>query len=240
MRFSSSAAFAIAFLVASPLAAKASSLQVSPISLQVSAPGAATSFELANEGPAPISAQIRVYRWTQQGGGELLTPTDAVAASPPSATLAPNARYTIRVIRLDPAPVEGEESYRVVVDELPDAARARNGAIAIVVRYSLPLFFTAPAASAPQLSWRAQKQSKHVALIATNEGDRHLRLSSMKAKDGAAGVAGFGEGLAGYVLGHASMRFLSKAQTNGFMGGAATVKADSDLGQVNAVAPITK
>jgi len=218
--------------------ADAASLQVTPVSLQVPAPGATTTLQLTNESALPLSAQIRVFRWTQQNGVENLEPTATVAASPPAATLAPRQKYTIRVIRLDPAPVEGEESYRVVVDELPDPDQARNGAINMVLRYSIPLFFTAPGARPPRVAWTAGRQNGRLSLLAANEGDRHLRISNLKVRDGGGATVSFGPGLAGYVLGQSSNRFISKSQTKGFGSGSATVKADSDLGHVDAVAPI--
>jgi len=218
----------------------AAALQVTPVSLQVPAPGATATMQLTNEGEFPLAAQIRVFRWTQENGAERLEPTATVAASPPAANLAPGAKYTIRVIRLDPTPVLGEENYRVVVDELPDPGHVRHGTINIVLRYSIPLFFTSPGAAPPHVAWSAGKQYNRLALFASNEGDRHLRVSNLKVRDKGGATVNFGEGLAGYVLGRSSNRFLSKSQTKGFGSGSATIKADSDLGHFDASAPINK
>lgn len=218
----------------------AASLQVTPVGLQVTAPGGATSMQLTNEGALPLSAQLRVFRWRQQDGAEILEPTDAVVASPPAVTLAPRAQYTVRVIRLDATPITTEESFRVIVDELPNEERMQNGAINMVLRYSIPLFFTAPSAAAPRINWSVAKQNGRLAVLATNDGDRHLRISAMKVRDHAGPVVSFGDGLAGYVLGQSTMRFLSKNKTSGFSSGSATVKADSDLGRVDAAAAIRK
>lgn len=225
-------------MAASP--AIAASLQVTPVSLQVPAPGATATLELTNEGKQPISAQIRVYSWTQKDGAERLEPTATVAASPPAAELAPGQRYTIRLVRLDSAPVAGEEAYRVVIDELPDQVQTRNGAINMVLRYSIPLFFFAPDASPPRVAWSAGKQNNRLSVLAANEGDRHLRISNMKLRDGAGTMVSFGPGLAGYVLGRSSNRFISKGATKGFASGSAKVIADSDLGHVDAPASIGK
>ncbi|HXY58437.1 MAG TPA: molecular chaperone [Methylocystis sp.] len=231
---------AIVASLTSPASSLGASLQVAPVSLQVIAPGANTSLQLTNEGEQPISAQIRVFRWSQAEGAEELAPSDAVVVSPPAVTLTPHQQYTVRVIRLDQTPISAEETYRVIVDELPDAARMQNGAVTMTLRYSIPLFFTAPAAAPPHLSWGVESQKNQVTVVAKNDGDRRLRLSAMKLRDKSGAVASFGDGLVGYVLGHSSMRFVSRGKSGGFGAGSVSIKADSDLGRLDAVAPITK
>ena len=56
---------------------RAATLQVEPVLIDVTAPGAASTITLRNEAAAPINVQIRVYRWSQVDGKEMeLTPTE--------------------------------------------------------------------------------------------------------------------------------------------------------------------
>src|SRR5690242_1985763 len=104
-----------AFLLAGAYApAQAGSLQVEPVLLDVLAPGAASTITLHNAGPTPIHAQVRVFRWSLVNGEEKLEPTDDVVASPPSVTLAPDAKNIARIVRVAKTPVVGEESYRLL------------------------------------------------------------------------------------------------------------------------------
>src|SRR6266481_5415488 len=105
---------------------RGASLQVVPVSIEVPAPGATATLKLRNEGPAPINAQIRVFRWSQANGEEKLEPTDDVVASPPMASLAPKADYVVRLVRVTKRPLSEGESYRLLVDELPDAKTPRT------------------------------------------------------------------------------------------------------------------
>ena len=105
---------------------QAGTLQVEPVIVDVTAPGGASTVTLRNEGAAPIEAQIRVFRWSLVDGQEKLEPTDDVVASPPSATLTPKGLYIVRVVRVSKKPMVGEESYRLLVDQLPDEERARH------------------------------------------------------------------------------------------------------------------
>ncbi len=47
--------------------------------------------------------------------------------------------------------MRAEESYRVLVDELPDPSRKKAGTVALVLRYSVPVFFRNPDAKAPDV-----------------------------------------------------------------------------------------
>ena len=213
--------------------ADAASLQVSPVLLEVPAPGAATTMTLRNTGDSPIMSQVRVFRWTQSNGQETLELTDEVVASPPTVELRPKQDYTVRVVRITKRPYTGEESYRVVVDELPDLRR-RSGTVAIVLRHSVPLFFVGPQAStaAPQYSVRSTRGG--LVLRVTNEGDRRIQLSAITIRNSAGRQVAFGPGLVGYALGHSTMQWTARSSID--LGAAAglTINGNSETGKISA------
>src|SRR4051812_23852746 len=134
-------------------AASAGSLQIEPVLIDITAPGAASTVTLRNEGATPINAQIRVFRWSLVDGQEKFEPTEDVVASPPSVSLTPKTQYIARIVRVTKRPVTGEESYRLLVDQLPDLSQQKNGAVNLLVRYSIPVFFGASDKKAPAVSW---------------------------------------------------------------------------------------
>ncbi|MGH6853951.1 MAG: fimbrial biogenesis chaperone, partial [Aestuariivirga sp.] len=71
----------------------ASSLQVTPVRIQVELPAAASTITVSNPGDTPLSAQLRVFKWTRVNGEDTLAPTKDVVASPPLAKLAPGQPY---------------------------------------------------------------------------------------------------------------------------------------------------
>jgi len=225
----------LAALFVSPCAMpQAASLQVAPVLVEVPAPGATATLKLRNEGTKPLDAQIRIFQWTQVDGADVLTPTNDVAASPPVASLRPATDYTVRIVRTKKEPVAKEEAYRLLVDELPEATSSQAASVNIALRYSIPVFFTV-AGAPPKLSWELQQRANKPVIVATNAGDRRIRLAKLKVTDGKGGVANFGEGLAGYVLGHSSMSFPVPQNAKGFgAGGLASISALSDLGPIDA------
>jgi fimbrial chaperone protein len=220
--------------------ASAASLQVAPILLEVASPGAATTVTLRNTGASPITTQIRVFRWIQEGGRERLEPTEDVAASPPAAELRPGQDYVVRVVRLTKNPVAGEEAYRLLIDELPELSQ-RPRTVNFVVRHALPLFFDAPGSSAPQAGWRVTQRGRAVALTATNAGDRRIRLASIKIGDSAGKSISFGSGLVGYALGHSAMSWTTAASGPGLPPGAkVSITGQTEEGPFDAQAVVQK
>lgn len=143
---------------ATALHSQAAGLQVSPTSLSLPAKQRAGIFTLGNTGSEPLTAQVRVYGWSQdEKGNEVLTPTNAVIASPPMVKLEAGAKQQFRVIRIRPSEKPVEEAYRLIVDELPaPQAKPRKG-LQFVMRYSLPLFTNVQNNAEAKLHWRAEK-----------------------------------------------------------------------------------
>jgi fimbrial chaperone protein len=226
-----------AFAASAP--ASAGSLQVAPVLVDVTAPGAASTVTLRNEGTTPINAQVRVFRWSLVNGKEQLDPTDDVVASPPSVTLSPKGQYITRIVRVSKQPVVGEESYRLVVDQLPDLSQQRNGMVNLMVRYSIPVFFGAADKKNPSMAWSVSTSGDKITLMARNNGERRLRISALTLRDSGGKSLSFGNGLAGYALGQSSVSWTIPRR--GFTpSSAASVVAQSDGGPIQASASITR
>ncbi len=182
-----------------PGTANAAQLQVRPVGIQLTAPAAASKLVLTNRGRTPISAQVRIFQWTQKSGRDALVRTRAVVASPPLLKMRPGREHIVRVVRLSKAPVRGEESYRLLVDEIPQAKLKGSGVI-FALRYSIPVFFTAPDATPPRVSWSASARRGRLVLTASNAGQRHDKISRLRVVVNGHTRTLF-RGLAGYVLG---------------------------------------
>jgi fimbrial chaperone protein len=207
MRGAASVVLVSAFLAILCSSSLAASLEVSPVSVEVTAPAAAATMTLRNDGQTPLNAQIRVFRWVEADGEERLEPTDEFVASPPMTTLASKVDYTVRLVRVTKRPISSGESYRVLVDELPAPRAQQHRVVTLVMRYSVPVFFYPPDATDGKLTWSAERRDGSVYLSATNTGDRHVRISALKVQDGKMREISFGDGLAGYVLGHSTRRW---------------------------------
>lgn len=185
----------------------ATTLRVSPVLIDLVGGQRAASLTLTNADTRPASVQVRVFRWTQVDGADRLEPSRDVVVSPPATRLEAGAQHLIRVVRTAAAPPRAEESYRVLVDEIPDATTPRQNGVAFVLRQSLPVFFNAGSSGRSAVSWRLARAESGWTLVARNAGARRLRISELEIRDGRGAVLERKAGLLGYVLSGAEMRW---------------------------------
>lgn len=228
-------AFAVTlFTVAATISAHAGSLQVAPVSVEM--PSSTSNVTLRNSGTLPLKAQVRVFRWSQANGKDILEPATDLVASPPVATVMPGKDFTVRLVRTSQGPVQAEETFRIIVDELPDPASQKPGTIDMAFRYSVPVFVLPPKPGKPALSWSTAVQDGKTVVVAQNTGDRRVRVSELKVTDGQGRKITVANGLAGYVLARSSMSWVTPGTGKTVASGPLLVTANGDQGTINATA----
>ena len=189
---------ALALWMGIAAAAPSGDLRIEPVSLTLAPDAGAASLWLSNGRQAPLHAQVRIFAWTQQNGGEVLATTRDLAVSPPLLQVPGQGRQLVRVVRLAPAGPATETAYRLIVDELPAAGATDGGRL----RYSIPVFLAPAAAVAgPRLSARIEadgRGQRH--LRVDNSGDRHARIANLSFVGTGGREHLLAPNLAGYVL----------------------------------------
>jgi fimbrial chaperone protein len=120
---------------------QAASLRVAPILLDLQGGTVTSTLRLWNEDKQAVRVQVRVFKWTRVHGKDVLEPTRDVVASPPMTALPPGSEILIRVVRTSVRPLDSKESYRVVVDQLPESRKRKAGVVNVLVRHAIPLYF---------------------------------------------------------------------------------------------------
>lgn len=162
----------------------AASIRLSPVSVEILSDQSASSISLYNQSNESSDLQVRVFEWRQNAGQDQLIPTDEIAVSPPFLKLQPNDSYNLRVVRINPVPVSGEQTYRIIIDELPkpiDNRKVDQG-VNVLLRSSLPLFVINKDAIT-KLTWSIQQEQNNSSLIINNVGNRHALLSNLTLVD---------------------------------------------------------
>lgn len=187
-------------------AAHAQALTVLPVTVQMSPDQMAVALTVINQGATETAVQVRAFAWSQTGpdGQELLTVTDAVQASPPLATIAPATAQVIRLVLR--RPVRGkEQTYRILLDQVPAAAEA--GVVQIALRMSIPVFAEPTTRVAAHVRYRIERAAGETYLVAVNEGDRHETLRDLALKTRAGGAIRTEANASPYILGGATRRW---------------------------------
>jgi fimbrial chaperone protein len=204
-------------------AAHAAALQVTPIRLDLAPDRPAAVLTLHNVGAAPLNAQVRVFAWSQTADEDHLARTDDIVASPPIVQVAPGADQTVRILRVAKGNVSGEETYRLLIDEIPNGQSADATGVRMQLRYSVPVFVGAPLdGKPPTIQFALERASNDAAapasstpassasvlmLRAVNRDATHAQLSKVRLtwRDGQS--TQLSPGLLGYALPHATRRW---------------------------------
>ena len=228
-----------ALFAASPAGAEQpGSLLIWPVNPVIEGDARAAALWLENPGNTPITLQIRVYAWDQQDGRNLYAEQTEVIGTPPIVSIEPGQRQLIRLTRTASPAAAAEKPYRVVVDEIPvsRASTAPGASVSFRMRYSLPLFShtprgdgkAKPPAPAPQISWRAGADAGGRFLEIRNDGTGHARLTDVGFATGPQ-RSPVAQGLLGYVLPGASMRWPLPENVDGTGDLVATVNGKADV-----------
>lgn len=227
----------IAFSLCTAIPAIAGKLQIAPISIDVAAPAATTSINIKNTGKTMMTVQARLFRWSQGKKGEQFHNTRNVVVSPPIVKLRPGKSAVVRIVRISKNPIKSEESYRLIIDELPPKVNTDQSMIRMVMRYSVPVFFGPQSRAKPKTSWKVVQQKGRLVVAAANYGNKRVKLSKMKVIDSRGRSVSFGAGLNGYVLGRSAKNFYKNSSTR-LRGSKVTIIANSNFGPLKVTAQL--
>ncbi|HLH30401.1 MAG TPA: fimbria/pilus periplasmic chaperone, partial [Terriglobia bacterium] len=129
------------------------------------------------------TAQVHVARWTMRGEDFKYIETDQFIVNPPVFTLQPGQKQLVRLSLRSEAGVEIEGSYRLILEEVPKSIQP--GAIAMLLKVSIPVFVLPAQPVMPHLIWQASYNSTgDLKLSVRNDGTAHDRISSVAIQPG--------------------------------------------------------
>jgi fimbrial chaperone protein len=175
-----------ALLTAAVMAAPAgaSTFNISPIRAELAAGHRTEALTITNADDNPVVVQIRVVRWSQKNGTEELEDTHELLATPPVLQIPANSQQIIRVaLRREPDAAQ-ELTYRVIFEEVPQAAPKDFTGLRVALRLSIPIF-VAPAhgKANAELAWGSRwLPNGQLEVAATNSGSGHLQITDFEAQ----------------------------------------------------------
>lgn len=160
------------------MGASAGEFSVSPVRIFMNAGERAIAVTVVNEGAEELVMQSEIYSWQQKPGGEdVLTPTEDLVLSPPIVKLAPKSRQVLRLARVG-APAAGQEqTYRMIVREVPEArATGKEAKVQMALAFSLPIFIT-PRGAKREVQCDVQRASPLVVKVnCANNGKAYAQI----------------------------------------------------------------
>lgn len=159
----------------------ASTFQVNPVTVALTADKPVAALTVRNVGAEPTVIQLQVMSWSQRDGADKYAPTSDLLATPPIFTLPANGSQVVRVGFRRPPDGQGEHAYRMFLQEIPPPLKPDFKGLRVALRISLPVFVQPATSIAPQLHWQALPAGPGLVRIrVSNDGLAHAKLSRFR------------------------------------------------------------
>ena len=224
-------------------AALAGTFQISPLRIALSASAPTAVLKVHNPGAAAGVMQLSLMAWSQAGGEDHYLPTQEVLVTPPIFTLAPGASQIVRLALRRRPDARREIAYRLFLQEVPstvapaEAPGAPAQAIAVALRFAVPVFVAAAAAPpAHALDWRVVAEAQGGWRIeARNRGGVHVQVAGFALTGADGTLLARHQGMA-YLLPDQAHEWRVTAQAGAPPGTRCTIVAQTDAGELHAQA----
>jgi fimbrial chaperone protein len=179
--------------------AHAGSFGVSPLRIDLGKSAKSGLIEVSNDDDHKLTFQMRLFEWRQDADGrDEYTPSNDLIFFPQIFPVNPGEKRMIRVgIRDTASPAIGK-SYRLYVEEIPDASAPSNGtAVKVVLRFGVPIF-VAPAVAQSKFTLAAVDfAGDKVLLRVRNDGNVAAKFEMLRVEEEGKAIA---EATGWYVL----------------------------------------
>jgi len=156
---------------------------------------------LANDNDSPITFTVEAMEWTQDElGKDQYRDTEDLVFFPKTLTINPKEERVVRA-GIKVPPIKQEKTYRLFIQEKPQKNDAAGTAVAIAVRFGVPIFAFPPRQDLKGEIVGATLDQGQLDIVVKNTGNVHFRIDSTRVsgKD-AAGAEIFSQDLQGWYL----------------------------------------
>jgi len=124
--------------------AAASTLNVSPVRIELSPTVSTAVLTLRNPEDAPVTVQATPAAWSQADQQDQLTDTHDVLVTPPLFTIPPKGHQIVRVALLRKPDASRELDYRLVLAEIPPPGTPESTGLRFALRITMPITTVPP------------------------------------------------------------------------------------------------
>lgn len=134
---------------------------------------------ISNEGETEVALQADLYTWSQSDDGtDLLQPTEDLILAPPIIRLTSKARQVVRLALLKPADLERQQTYRLIVREVPELTQPKDQTlqVPITLALSMPVFITPPNAKRRVECEALRPDAQALSVRCANQGNAYAQI----------------------------------------------------------------
>lgn len=165
----------------------ASAIEVAPTKVFFNQDQKFTFVTVKNLSNEKVFIQAELLSWQQDGNKNLYNPSHDMILSPPLFVIEAKSQQILRLGRkkldMSPNTKETEQSYRLLLSELPDQFKNAKG-LQMMLRLNLPIFIQPEKASNLELQWTKKIiNNKDVQLTIYNPNNTHKMINKIELKD---------------------------------------------------------
>lgn len=176
---------AIGALAASaPAEAQTGGIQVAPVMVVMTGDHNIASLRVRNGRSRPIAFEVDAYEWRQEGGHDVLTPTQDLLLAPGVFEIAPESEQVVRLGVVTASDAPTERSYRIIMRGLP-AQREGGSVLGFTLEMSLPVFVR-PEDARGSIQTNTLMRDGGRVLQLTNTGRAHAQIGAVEDMDAGA------------------------------------------------------
>jgi fimbrial chaperone protein len=187
-------------LAAGFLPAGAAQFTITPVRIFMTPKDRAVAVTVTNDSDEEVVMQADLYARKQRpDGSDDLQLTEDLILTPPILKLAPRARQVVRLARLSPTPEGVQQTYRLVMREVPEARPSNQMQLQVALAFSLPVFISPPGVKR-DLQCALERASADVArAVCSNGGNAYAQIRALEVFD-ARGTKVAARDVGGYLL----------------------------------------
>jgi fimbrial chaperone protein len=213
--------------------AQAGSFSVSPVRIFMEMRDRATGITIINEGDTDLVMQAELFEWKQKPDGtDDLVPTQDLVLAPPILKLAKGGRQVVRLANLRPPVPDAQQTYRLIVREVPEAmAPSQPGVqIQVALAFSLPIFITPPGARRALECTATRASPTAIRATCENRGQAYAQPASMTLTTPSGNTLVSSEIRGGYILPTVTRSFELASEGSRIPGGTLKLQVTQDDG----------
>lgn len=128
---------------ASALPVHGAQFTITPVRIFMTPRDRAVAVTVTNDSDEEVVMQADLYTWKQKDdGSDDLVLTEDLILTPPILKLAPRGRQVVRLARLAPPPAGVQQTYRLIMREIPEARSSQQIQLQVALAFSLPVFIS--------------------------------------------------------------------------------------------------
>ena len=214
--------------------AGAAQFTITPVRIFMSPRDRAVAVTVTNDSDEEVVMQADLYTWKQKpDGSDDLALTEDLILTPPILKLPPRGRQVVRLARLSPPPAGVQQTYRLIMREVPEARTTDKLQLQVALAFSLPVFIS-PAGVKRDLQCGLERAAADtVRAVCTNSGNAYAQIRALEVLD-ARGVKVAARDTGGYLLPTVKRVFELKGADGKIAGGNVKLQVALDDGSLQA------